>query len=314
MVALDVLAKLEQGYGRIDPADTLRRLRPLVSPIDRGERSFEYGNVETSYWKHLKTRRISTGFPTLDRTLLGGLGSGELGVVVAPYKSGKTSVLVSLGASAVLSGHRVFHVSGELGKWQMLHRYDLRLSGCTSEELMQRQSRIKAARKRVVEAGGWLQVRDSAHERITPLKLERMIERLPELPDLIIVDYIGLMRADREYSGEHGRRAELGELARELRRVAALFGRPVWTAAQANREASRLGTFSGTEIGEDISILQTCDVGVCFICTPKMREQGRGVLTIDGQRIGYEYDREIPLTVDFRRMLILEREAKDGAQ
>lgn len=313
-IALETLEQLERNGRGVDPNAILSRYRKIIQPFDRGERSFDYAHADTDYWKKLAVHRVATGFPTLDKTILGGLGAGELGVVIAPYKSGKTSFLINLGAEALINGLKVFHVSGELGKWQMLHRYDLRMSGASSDDLRKNRRLIQSTRTRVAEYGGRLDVRDASHERITPMKLERMIERLEELPDLIIVDYLGLMRTDRDMGGGggDGRRAELGEVARELRRIASQFQRPVWTAAQANREASKLGNFSGTEIGEDISILQTCDVGICFICTQKMKGLGKGTLTVDGQRIGYGADHEIPLEVDFRRMLIREKERTDG--
>jgi replicative DNA helicase len=254
----------------------------------------------------MEAGRVATGFPSLDATLLGGLGPGELGIIVAPWGGGKTALLVNLGAAACLNGKRVFHLTLELGRTPLLHRYDLRFSGCTREELRRTPSLVRRTRGLVGEAGGELWVRDSSHERVTPSRVERMIERLPKKPDVVLVDYAGEMKADQVYGGDAGRRSELGEVARELRRIAAFFGLPIWTAAQAQRGTSLTGNFSLDNTAEDIGQIRVCDVGLCFLQNERMYREGRGILQVGKLRNGFQPEKEIPLGVDFRRMLITE--------
>ena len=59
----------------------------------------------------------------------GGLGSGELGVVVAPAGIGKTWCLQSMGASAVKQGLNVVHYTLELNQNYVGLRYDTIFSG-----------------------------------------------------------------------------------------------------------------------------------------------------------------------------------------
>ena len=56
---------------------------------------------------------ITTGWDVVDGTLRGGLGAGELGVVIAPTGAGKSHVLAHLGASALLEGKNVVHYTLE---------------------------------------------------------------------------------------------------------------------------------------------------------------------------------------------------------
>ena len=72
---------------------------------------------------------IATGINQLDRkdVLNGGLGKGELGVVVAPTGVGKSHYLVSMGASALKMGYNVVHYTFELSETVVGTRYDSNL-------------------------------------------------------------------------------------------------------------------------------------------------------------------------------------------
>ena len=59
---------------------------------------------------------VKTGWDPIDELMDGGLGGGELGVVVAPAGIGKTWCLQSMGASAVKRGLNVVHYTLELNE------------------------------------------------------------------------------------------------------------------------------------------------------------------------------------------------------
>ena len=57
---------------------------------------------------------VGTGWVPLDNLTRGGLGSGELGVCIAPTGAGKSMALVHLGAEALKQGRTVIHYTLEL--------------------------------------------------------------------------------------------------------------------------------------------------------------------------------------------------------
>ena len=67
---------------------------------------------------------VSTGWSEVNAICRGGLGKGELGVVIAPTGAGKSMVLVHLGASALKHGKTVVHYTLELGDTIIANRYD----------------------------------------------------------------------------------------------------------------------------------------------------------------------------------------------
>jgi len=78
----------------------------------------------------LKSRDpVTTGWRHIDEASLGGLGKGELGVVVAPTGAGKSMALVHLGAQALILGKNVLHYTLELADTVVASRYDSAITG-----------------------------------------------------------------------------------------------------------------------------------------------------------------------------------------
>ena len=67
---------------------------------------------------------ISTGWAEIDAICKTGLGKGELGVVIAPTGTGKSMVLVHLGAEALRQGKTVVQYTLELQDTTIATRYD----------------------------------------------------------------------------------------------------------------------------------------------------------------------------------------------
>ena len=65
----------------------------------------------------------------------GGLGGGELGVMVAPAGIGKTWFLQTVGADAIKKGMKVVHYTLELNQAYVGLRYDTIISGITAKEV-----------------------------------------------------------------------------------------------------------------------------------------------------------------------------------
>jgi hypothetical protein len=83
---------------------------------------------------------VSTGWNIVDKLCKGGLGSGELGVVIAPTGAGKSMALVHLGTQAVMEGKTVVHFTLELGDTVVASRYDSCLTGIQLIPIEKRES------------------------------------------------------------------------------------------------------------------------------------------------------------------------------
>ena len=72
---------------------------------------------------------VTTGWEPIDEISKGGLGKGELGVVIAPTGAGKSMVLVHLGSKALQEGKNVVHYTLELADTVVAGRYDSCITG-----------------------------------------------------------------------------------------------------------------------------------------------------------------------------------------
>jgi KaiC/GvpD/RAD55 family RecA-like ATPase len=82
------------------------------------------------------------GWAEIDEICKGGLGSGELGVVIAPTGAGKSMVLVHLGTEAIKAGKTVIHYTLELADSVVASRYDSCLTGIELKDLFSFKEQI----------------------------------------------------------------------------------------------------------------------------------------------------------------------------
>ena len=190
---------------------------------------------------------VSTGWAEVDNVCKGGLGKGELGVVIAPTGAGKSMVLVHLGSEAVKSGKTVVHYTLELSETVIGIRYDSCITGVPLNDVHSFKENIY---ERVTELEGSLIIKEyptkSATTNTIKMHLEKLRNRGIE-PDLIILDYADLLRP---ISGLREKRHELETIYEELRGVAQESKCPIWTASQTNRSGLNAEVITMESISE----------------------------------------------------------------
>ena len=181
----------------------------------------------------LKVRSpISTGWQTIDDLCRGGLGSGELGVVIAPTGAGKSMVLVHLGTQALKEGKTVVHYTLELAPTTIAQRYDSCMTGIPLGQLHACKDGIYET---VKDIKGQLIIKEYPTKSASPNVLRNHLERLYQRdikPDLIIVDYADLLRPNVV---RKEKRHELETIYEDLRAIAQETKCPCYTASQTNR-------------------------------------------------------------------------------
>jgi hypothetical protein len=181
----------------------------------------------------LKERNpVSTGWDRVDGITQGGLGRGELGVVIAPTGAGKSMALVHLGAMAVKAGLQVVHYTLELSDTVVASRYDACLTGVPLTNLMDEKEMILEEVKNV---RGKLIIKEYPTKTASTSVIKNHLKRIAsagQKVDMIIVDYGDLLNPTVRYKEK---RTELETIYEELRAIAMEFVCPVWTASQTNR-------------------------------------------------------------------------------
>jgi len=199
----------------------------------------------------LKARNpISTAWSEFDTLMGGGLGSGELGVVIAPTGAGKSMVLAHLGAVAVKAGKTVVHYTLELSDVVVAQRYDSCITKVSLNELFQYKELI---RETVEEIDGTLIVKEYPTKSASVNTLRSHLERLKTRDinvDTIIVDYGDLLKP---VTKNKEKRVELESIYEGLRGLAQEFQCPIWTASQTNRSGLNAEVITMEAISEAFS-------------------------------------------------------------
>ncbi len=196
----------------------------------------------------IKSRNpITTGWDEIDQLSKGGLGSGELGVVIAPTGAGKSMVLVHLGTEALKLGKTVVHYTLELADSVVASRYDSCLTGIELRDLYSFKEQIFES---VQNLAGKLIIKEyptkSASTNTIKLHLEKLKMRGVK-PEMIIVDYGDLLKP---ISSQREKRQELETIYEELRGIAQENSCPVWTASQTNRSGLNAEVITMESISE----------------------------------------------------------------
>ncbi len=193
---------------------------------------------------------IATGWDEIDALLQGGLGNGELGVVIAPTGAGKSMALVHLGTQAMKAGKTVVHYTLELQDTSIGIRYDSCLTGVGLTELHSFKEMIY---EKVQEIKGKLIIKEYPTKSATTQTIKAHLEKLKQKDvnvDLILVDYGDLLKpviTTRE------KRHDLESIYEELRAIAQEQKCPVWTASQTNRSGLNAEVITMEAISEAYS-------------------------------------------------------------
>jgi len=176
---------------------------------------------------------VTTGWQPLDDITKGGLGKGELGVVIAPTGAGKSMVLVHLGAHALMNGKNVVHYTLELADTVVANRYDSCITGYHLNEITVFKEQIY---DKLQDLPGKLIVKEYPTRSAGVQTIKNHIEKMRNqdfVPDLIIVDYADLLKP--EGSSKEEKRHQLEAIYEELRGISQESKCPLWTASQTNR-------------------------------------------------------------------------------
>lgn len=212
----------------------------------------------------------------IDKTA--GFRPGELFIVAANTGMGKSSGAMQVALSVAKQGHYSDVFSLEMSKESLLermacaearvdaHRY--RTGHLGSDERM----KLQIAMTRLVEMP-YLRIDDGASVDVTTIRRKVQTEtREDRKPELIVVDYLQLMRSLGRHTNRHG---EISEIARALKLLAVEEQCCVVLLSQLNRDNIREGRPPGLgDLRESGSIEENADA-VLFLWRPEMLPKNR---------------------------------------
>tara|TARA_R110000824_G_scaffold145430_1_gene313711 strand:+ start:113 stop:1420 length:1308 start_codon:yes stop_codon:yes gene_type:complete len=251
--------------GDISQVEELVRDALLINRnIDVGQDYFDdvSGRLLRTYESTSETR-FPTVFPFHNKELEGGLSRKELAMVVAPPGVGKSLYLVNQGATSILNGNNVLYISCEMSQDKIAGRFDSVLTYLKNSTLKQPQVQLKL-KSRLNEvktkSNGRLVIKEfptglSNVNQIRALLVQLRLHK-DFVPDLIIVDYLELLRPNRIIDSEYIAQQRITE---ELRGIAVEQNALVWTATQTNRQARKVSIITDAELGDSYGKIRPAD-------------------------------------------------------
>lgn len=211
-----------------DPLDAVAGLTDALTAHDRGEGPRSFAElvpevairVEDELDRPELRRVIPTGFPTIDRTLNGGLRPGEVSYWAARTSMGKTALASDI-MQRVAQRTGVLFYSLEMQTPQVIRRALSRESGVAMDTI-QRASFSDEEWERFANAVDPLVAANIWVDDTPGMTTDRMVARTQRLArqqpvDLVVVDYLELIG-----DGDDGKQPESSRIAKIVKRLSFL--------------------------------------------------------------------------------------------
>lgn len=260
----------------------------------------------------LQTERVPTGFPQVDSILHGGWAKKELYSVAAPPGVGKSIFLANWAVNAVKQGFNAMVYTLEISEERLSMRHDAILTKIPVDELALDIDKLKKKYEilaKTTKANLWIKEFPTKSASINHLKAHHEQLMLYEdfKPDIIFVDYAGLMRPSYRTGESY---EDLKTIYEDLRGWAGEADVPIVTAAQTNRKS--LGDKGGTkelitqaQVSESLGITQTLDVFMTITQSLEEKEDQIISLYFDKHRHG-QSSKMMKFNIDYKNFILDE--------
>ena len=193
---------------------------------------------------------IPTGIGGIDELTDGGLSRGELGVVLAPYGVGKTTILTKIANTAYNYGSNVLQIVFEDKEDIIKRKHASCWSGINLSSLADdKENVLEVIKEKTADKENDLIIRKFPSEGITVNHIRSYVRHLISMgfkPDMIVLDYIDCVESTKrfndEWSGE-------GNVMRGFESMLAEYDIVGWTAVQGNRSSVSADVVTGDQMG-----------------------------------------------------------------
>lgn len=231
---------------------------------------------------------IRTGIVGLDNVLKGGLGRGELGVVLAPTGTGKTTILTKFANTAYNDGFNVLQIFFEDNEGQIKRKHYTIWSNIEPDEQPEFKEQVMAAvREQQERSSGSLKLAKLPSDSVTISGIRSKIRKMISegfKPDLLIIDYVDCITPERSVNGEEWKGE--GSIMRSLESMTSEFDMAIWTATQGNRDSISSEIVTGDQMGGSIKKAQIAHIILSIGKTLDQKEHDLATLTLLKSRVG----------------------------
>lgn len=242
---------------------------------------------------------LSTGFIDFDQ-LTSGLRPGQLVIIAARPAMGKTSLFLSMAQNIAVTSKAVVAIfSLEMSKEELGFRFLSMLTRFEAKKLKIGRINTREDWDRLAKAADLLSkskiyIDDSGDLTVMDIRARcRRLQAMEKRIDLIVVDYLQLMKGSRLSQRSDGsREREISEISRNLKNLSKELKVPVIALSQLNRSVEGRPNKRPmlSDLRESGAIEQDADI-VCFIYrdevyNPESEDRGTAELIVAKHRAG----------------------------
>lgn len=223
------------------PKDIDNSIATLITRLEEIEQGREKSSktlkevveeFKDQYFKDIEEKKIYTGFDKIDECL-GGLDGGELIVIGARPGVGKSALVTQIITHMASEGLRVGYFNLEMSYKQVFERILARFSQLGLSRIKRAKAFLNDEKPKFNKAIEKMLLDNliitSGSRKVSDIKAESRHQKY----DVIVIDYLQLIRADRLFNN---RASEVGEISKSLKALAMEMNIPIVALSQMNRE------------------------------------------------------------------------------
>ena len=249
-------------------------------------------NIGHEYNKDLESRfreehriTIPTPWGEFNELLQGGLGNGDFGLIFGNPGGGKSWALIALGVNAVSMGYNVIHYTLELGEEYVGRRYDAYFTKIPVNLIIPNKEKVADATKNLP---GNLIIREYSPGKASISTVESHIKKCIDLdfkPDLIIIDYVDLLRSKKT---NRERKDEIDDIYTSTKGLARELDLPIWSVSQVNRAGAQDDIIEGHKAAGSYDKIMITDFAASLSRKRQDKVNGTGRWHIMKNRYGMD--------------------------
>jgi replicative DNA helicase len=241
-------------------------------------------DVESRYREDHRTV-IPTPWESINDLLQGGLGNGDFGLIFGNPGGGKSWSLVALGGVAVKLGYNVLHYTLELGSDYVGRRYDAFFTEIGVQNITGHKNKVEET---VNKLPGNLIIKEYPTGKASISTIEAHIKKCIDLdfkPDLIIIDYVDLLRSKRN---NRERKDEIDDIYISTKGLARELNLPIWSVSQVNRAGAKDDIIEGDKAAGSYDKIMITDFAISLSRKRQDKTNGTGRFHIMKNRYGMD--------------------------
>ena len=253
--------------------------------------------------------QVSTGWPTLDKRLFGGMNRGELNIFAGGSGSGKSLFMQNIAINWVTQGLNGVFLTLELSEGLCAMRMDSMVANCSTKEVFKDLDTVEMKVKMVGKKSGALRIKYMpAQSNVNQIRsyLKELQVQTGLRIDFIMVDYLDLVMPVSAKVSPNDLFVKDKYVSEELRNLSKELNILMITASQLNRGAVEEIEFDHSHIAGGLSKINTADNVFGIFTSRAMRERGRYQLQLMKTRSSSGVGMKVDLEFDLETLRITD--------